>query len=136
MLEILTFIINTLKNSTGVTSIVPATQILVGQVDIVEETQAGLQLPQINAHVVSESTRTVPTNARDTMVQVDIWSRNSMMEVVQVYEFILQALNYSIANVNTAHIFWDRSSSCVDMFESDRTIWHRAVTFEFWSMKP
>ena len=136
MLEILTNLIATLKASGSLTAIVPAANILVGPVDVVTETQAGLMLPQINIHVVSEVSRSVPSNTRDTSIQIDIWSRNSQLEIENIYEIIVPLLNYSSPVQGTAKVFWERLGGAVDQYESDRRIWHRATTFVFWSQKP
>jgi hypothetical protein len=136
MNEIIQKIISVLTNDSALTAIVPATNIFVGPVDIVEETQNGLYLPQINIHVITEVSRTVPLNTRDTTLQLDIWSRNSQLEVVQVYELIITALNYSSADQSTAHIYWERLSGTSDDYESDRRIFHRSMTVVVWSQKP
>lgn len=136
MLEILKYIVSTLKGASAVTSIVPSTNIFVGPVDVVTESQSELLLPQINIHVISESVRTVPINTRDTIIQIDIWSRNSQLEVVQAYEAIMSALNYQSPTQDTAKIFWERLNNVVDQYESDRRIFHRSMTFAVWSQKP
>jgi hypothetical protein len=134
MLELLQYIINALVTDSTLTAIVPAKQIFTGPVDVATEKQAELLLPQINVHIISEATRTVPLNARDTMVQIDIWSRNSVLETINIYEEILNALNYVIADKSTSHIFWQRSGAAVDQYESDRRIFHRSMTIQAWVM--
>jgi hypothetical protein len=135
MLEILQKIISVLTTDSTLNAIVPATQIFVGPVDIVTEKQAELLLPQVNVHTVSEVSRTVPSNIRDTMVQIDIWSRNSQIEVENIYERIIVLLNYLSANQSTAHIFWERLGGAVDLYESDRRIFHKSMTMTVWSQK-
>jgi hypothetical protein len=135
MLEIIQKIIATLVADSTLTAIVPANNILYGPVDIVEWQQSGLNLPQINIYTPEESTRPVPTNARDTTIQLNIWSRNSMIEVVTVYERVIQLLNYITANQSTAHIFWSIQSGMNDQVETDRRIFHRSVIFKIWSVK-
>jgi hypothetical protein len=125
-------IVNILKADVTLTAIVPATQIFVGPVDVTVETQAQLLMPQINLFMVSEVTRTVPKNVKDTTFQISIWSRNSQLEVETMYERILTLLNYLVADQSTNHIFWERSSGAVDDFEADRRVWHRSVTFTAW----
>jgi hypothetical protein len=105
---------------------------LIGPVDIAEEAVATLTLPQINLKQVSEVTNSVPLNTRDTSFQLDIWSRNSQLEVENIYEIILTLLNYLSADQGGNHLFWERSSSAVDMYEADRRIWHRVITFVAW----
>jgi hypothetical protein len=136
MLEILQNLIAVFKANAPLTAIVPTANILVGPVDIVTETQAGLILPQINLRVVSEFSRSVPSNTRDTSVQIDIWSRNSQLEIEQIYEIIVPLLNYTSPTQGTAKVFWERLGGAVDQYEGDRRIWHRATTFVFWSQKP
>jgi hypothetical protein len=136
MLELIQYIVNALVTDSTLTAIVPAKQIFTGPVDVATEKQADLLLPQINVHVISEATRTNPKNVRDTMVQIDIWSRNSVLETINIYEEILNVLNYVIADKSTAHIFWQRSGSAVDQYESDRRIFHRSMTLQCWIQKP
>jgi len=118
------------------TAIVPVDNIYTGPVDVLNETQPELHMPMIVLSTVSEVQRTVPQGARDTQIQMDIWSRNSQLEVENIYEEIINLLSFQIANQGTAHIFWDRLGGSIDMFEEDRRIWHRAATFTFWSIKP
>ncbi len=136
MLEIFTKIIGILTTDATLNAIVPATSIFTGAVDVTMEKQVELLYPRIVLWQVSEISRTVPQNARDTQVQLDIWSRNSMIEVENIYERVLTLLNYDSGNKDTAHVFWQRLSGAVDQFETDRRIWHRSITFTCWSMKP
>lgn len=135
MLEILQSLIATLQGDTTLTSIVPASNISVGPVDIVTETQSGLRIPQINIRIVSEISRSVPLNTRDTMVQIDIWDRNSQLELETIYERVITLLNYTSGNQGSAHIFWEVLGGAVDQYETDRGIFHRAVTYRIWAVK-
>src|SRR3972149_7022772 len=126
MKNVLIKIVDVLKNDATLTAIVPSTQIFVGPVDVVTEVQAELLLPQINIHQVSESSRSVPLNVRDTIIQLDIWSRNSQLEVEDIYERIITLLNYLSVDQGVNHIFWEKLSGATDLYESDRRIWHRA----------
>lgn len=136
MLEILQWIVAQLIADTILTTIVPVTNIYTGPVDVLVETQNELHMPMIILSTVSEMQRTVPQGARDSQIQIDIWSRNSQLEIEQIYEEVISLLSFQIANQGTAHIFWDRLGGSVDLFEEDRRIWHRAATFTFWSIKP
>lgn len=136
MLEILENIILILKSDATITSIVPSTNILTGPVDIATEKQAGLFLPQINIHTVSEVSRTVPLNTRDTIIQIDIWSRNSILETIQVYERVIVLLNYISPTNGTSKVFWERLGGAIDQYESDRRIFHRSMSLQVWSIKP
>jgi hypothetical protein len=136
MLEILQWLIAQMTGDATLTAIVPVANIFTGPVDVLVESQNELLMPSIIISGVSEVQRTVPQGARDTQVQVDIWSRNSQLEIENIYEEILNLLSFQIANQGSAHIFWDRLGGSVDMFETDRRIWHRAVTMTFWSIKP
>lgn len=134
MLQIFQEFITLLTGSSAVTTIV-GTNIFTGPVDITMEKQAELLYPQILLSLVSESVHTVPLNTRDTSIQLDIFSRNSQLEVEQIYEAVLTALNYQSGDVNTAHIFWQRLGGAVDLFESDRRYWHRSLTFQVWAIE-
>jgi hypothetical protein len=137
MLEVLQNIIQILTTDPTLTAIVPAANIFTGPVDIVTEAEANLYYPQIQLSVVSETTRSVPTHARDSMIQVSIFSRNNQLETIQIYERVLTLLEYnsSIASGSTT-IWWEKVAGVADQFESDRRIWHRAVTVVVWSQKP
>ena len=135
MLEILQKIVGVLTADAGVTALVPATNIFVGPVDVTMEKQAELLYPQINIFTVSEVQRSNPLNTRDTHIQIDIWDRNSQLEIENIYEAVIAALSYQISNQGSAHIFWQRLGSAVDLYESDRRIWHRAMTYVVWSVK-
>ena len=135
MLEIFQKIVSTLTGDATLTAIVPTSNIFTGAADVVLEKQGSLS-PFIILSQVSEISRTVPSNVRDTQIQIDIWSRNSQLEVENIYERIITLLNYLSGDQGTGHIFWERSSGAVDLFEVDRRVWHRSVTFMVWSQKP
>ena len=135
MLEIFQSLISILTNDATLNAIVLPESILTGPVDITMESQSSLTYPMIVLSLVSEVSRSVPSNTRDTHIQLDIWSRNSQLEIETIYERIIELLNYQSGNEGTAHLFWQRLGGAVDMFESERRIWHRPVTFVFWSIK-
>jgi len=135
MLEILQLVISILTGDATLTAIVPAAQILTGPVDIVMEKQADLLYPQINVRIISEVQRSNPLATRDTQIQLDLYSRNSQLELENIYERIITLLAYKIANEGSAHIYWSRLNGAVDFYESDRRIWHRAMTISVWSQK-
>jgi hypothetical protein len=135
MLEILQNFVNVLTAAPTVTAIV-GTNIFVGPVDIVMEKQSELLYPQITMFVVSEVQRSNPLNTRDTHVQIDLWSRNSQLEIENLYEAVIAALSYETTNQNTAHIFWQRLGGATDLNEGGtKRTWHRAITFVCWSVK-
>jgi len=134
MLEIFEKLISVLTGDAALTAIVPAANIFTGAVDITMEKQQDLLYPSIVLSQAGESVRSVPP-VRDTHVQLDIWSRNSQLEIENIYERVLTLLNYLSANQDTAHIYWQRLGGAVDQFESERRIWHRACTFIVWSQK-
>lgn len=134
MLQIFQEFISLLTGASAVTAIV-GTNIFTGPVDITMQKQDELLYPSIVLSLVSEAVRTVPMNTRDTTLQLDIFSRNSQLEVETLYEAVLTALNYQSGDVNTAHIFWQRLGGAVDLFESDRRYWHRSLTFQVWAIE-
>lgn len=136
MLEIFQKIIATLIADATLTATCPASNIFTGAADILQEKQNTLLSPAIILSQISESVRTVPLNTRDTQVQLDIWSRNSQLEVETVYERVLILLDYLAGDQSTAHIYWQRLGGAVDLFETDRRVWHRSCTFTVWSTKP
>ena len=134
MIDILTKIVSLLKASGTLTAIVPANNILVGPTDIVQESKTSLTQPQINISTVAESFRTVPTSAKDTMIQIDVWTLNSQLELETIYETIVSILNAQSADTGSTHIFWSLMSNSNDQYESDRRIWHKSITFKLWSI--
>ena len=134
MQELIQNIISLLTTDATLNAIVPVANIFTGPVDVLTEAQSGLLLPQINVHVISEAQRTVPKNTRDTMVQIDIWSRNSVLETSTIYERIITLLEYQTVDQSTSHIFWDRLQGSVDQYESDRRIFHKSMTLRCWVM--
>ena len=137
MLEILQNIITILTTDSILNAIVPVTNIFTGPVDVVNEQQLTLLYPQIQLHVLSESINAVPSNTRSTQLQISIFSRNNQLETINIYERLVTLLNYnSSQNPGTYDIFWEKVGGCSDQFESDRRIWHRAVTVDCWAQKP
>ena len=136
MLELLQNIIFLLTNDAVLTAIVPKQNILTGPADILQQSQSTLLTPAIILSLVSEAVRTVPINTRDTQIQLDVISRNSQLELEQIYEEVLNVLNYAYGSKSgNTHLYWERLSGAVDMNESDRRIWRRVLTFTCWSVK-
>lgn len=136
MLEIFQKIITILTGDSTLIALCPKANIFTGSADIIQEQQKTLLSPAIILSQVSEIVRTVPLNVRDTQVQLDIWSRNSQLEVEKIYEQVLLLLNFITGEQSTAHIFWGGLDGAVDLFETDRRVWHRSCTFKIWSTKP
>lgn len=136
MLEILQNIIATLLADATILTMVPSGNILVGPVDMLSQKQDSLIMPSIILSVVAESQRPVPQYARDSQIQMDIWTRESQLVVENIYERVIAVLNYLTYDENTAHICWQILGGARDDFETDRRVWHRAMTFQVWSVKP
>jgi hypothetical protein len=136
MIELFTKFITLLTTNVALIAIVPVANIFTGAVDVTMEKQIELLYPSIVLSQVSEVQRSVPQGARDTQIQIDIWSRNSQLEVENIYEAMITALSYQSGDSGSAHLFWDRLGGAVDQFESDRRVWHRATTWVIWSIKP
>jgi hypothetical protein len=135
MLELLEYLISILTNDATLNAIVPVSQIFTGPVDVVQESQTDINIPQISLWVVSEVSRSVPTRTRDSQIQIDIWSRNSQLEIETIYERIITLLNYNSGAEGSAYMFWMRLGGTNDMYESDKRLWHRPMTIRVWSMK-
>lgn len=135
MLEIFEKFVSLLTTDPTLNALVPPTSIYTGPIDIVVEKQDTLPYPVIVLSQASETSRSIPPS-RDTMIQLDIWSRNDQLELENIYEQIIEILNYQISNQGTAHIFWQRLGNAVDLNERDRRLWHRSCTFTVWSIKP
>ncbi len=137
MYEIFKQLISILTGDATLTAMIPAANITTGPFDVVTEAQASLYYPHITLNLSSESTRSIPTGTRDTLVSLDIFSNTSQLEVDNIYERIITLLEYYNTMVDaTAVIFWMKVSGASDQFESSRRIWNRSVHIIVWSQKP
>ena len=135
MLEIFEKLITILTTDSTLNAIVPVSNIFVGPVDVLIESQKSLTYPAITMSLVSESFRSVPLSTRDTMIQIDLWSFVNQMQIEQMYEQVVTLLNYYSGDQNSEHTFWEKISSSADQFECDRRLWHRSITLTVWSLK-
>jgi hypothetical protein len=101
-------------------------------VDIDPETTL---FPLLTIHSISEVTLTNPKYERDCLIQISIWSRLSHLETEQIAERLLDLFNYQQFNTGygTTIQRWQREDAGVDLYESDRRIWHKAITFRIWA---
>jgi hypothetical protein len=130
MIVILQNTINTLLNDTVINAFV-GDRIYPEGVDIFPETTL---FPLITVNMVGEAILTNPKYEKSVQIQVNIWSRLSELEKEQITERVQQLLDYQQFNqgVNSAILRWQRQDAGVDLFESDRRIWHKALTFRCW----
>ena len=131
MLNVLQFIVNTIKNDATIQSYV-ADRVFPTGVDITPE--APKLFPLITFHTVSEITRTVPKGARDSVYQIDAWSMLSQLEVENIGERIIALLNFTQFHTGygSTVLRWQREDAGTDMFEADRRIWHKTLRFRTW----
>lgn len=137
MLEILEEIISVLQADSTLTAVVPVSNILTGPVDMVSRinTPTGLVLPAIIITTVSEAQRARPTYVRDTMVQIDIWTINSQLELETITEQVILDMEYISYTQGTANIPWQMIHDSRDIIETDRRIWHKAISVVVWAYK-
>ena len=112
----------------------PNSRIFTGPVDVVKETQGSLGFPLLTLIGTSESFRTVPQGARDSRIQIDIWSRNSELEVENIYERVQTLLNFQSGDTGTSHVFWQRSGGSSSEYETDVRLWRWSTDFVIWSI--
>lgn len=122
-----------LTGDTQLTQMIPATNILFGPVDTTILTQSELLMPQINLHLVSEVVRSVPLGVRDSIYQLDIWSRINQLEVENIYERVLTLFDFITTNQGGSHIYWQRLGGVDDQYERDMRMWHRSCRFVMWA---
>jgi hypothetical protein len=141
MLNINENLVNQLKNDSTLASLmnttVPNLSIFSGAVDVVKQLQKELGFPLIEMHTISESVRTVPLNVKDTMVQLDIWSRVSELQVQQIYERVMILLNFqstiTTGSINGTTIEWQRSNGAVEDYSSEIRLWKISMDLKTWS---
>jgi len=112
---------------------VPNKAIYVGDVDIVREQQKTFQYPLLVLHTISDSFERLPLGARETVIQLDVYSRNNEMEAINIYEEIGNVLSYSNATQGGTMIWWQRVTDGHDQSETEMRIWHIPVTLKVWS---
>ena len=134
MLNISTALVKILTSDQILTAIVKPANISVGPFDITVETQVSLTMPQISIQPISESVRTVPLNAKDTNIQLDIWSRNSELEAQTIYERVIVLLNFQTYTQGSSWVAWQRLNNVSSSYESESRLWHYYADFIFWSL--
>jgi hypothetical protein len=138
MLDILQFMLGKLTGDAALAALMntdlPITTIYTGPVDLVKQTQASLKFPLMTLTATSETFRTVPLGARDSRVSVDIWSRNSELEIEQIYERICTLLNFQEGDKNSTWVAWQRGGGLSSQYESDARLWHFTADFITWSV--
>lgn len=133
MLDVNKKLISILKTDATLNTMVNSNNIMFGPVDIAQESQASLTMPQINLRVISETQRSIPQGARDIHVQLDIWSRVSQLEVENIYEQVLSLLSFISFDQGSTHAYWERLGDAIDQYETDRRVWHRSANFVIWA---
>lgn len=131
MLSIFQSTIDTLKNDATIQSFV-AQRVYPEGVDIAPESTL---FPLITVHHISENTYTNPRNEKVISMQISMWSRLSEVEVEQIADRVETLLNYQQfqTGYGTTIQRWQRQDSGADQYESDRRIWHKALTFKTWA---
>ena len=138
MLDLLQNTVNLLVSDSALATlmgtVIPNKNILVGPRDIVIEKQNELRFPTIILHAISESFRTVPRSARDSRIQLDIWSRTSELDAAKMYERVFQVLNFQSGDKNTSHIFWQRGEGLTEEFITEIRLWKWTGDLIMWSI--
>jgi hypothetical protein len=129
MLEVVEYIVNILSNNADIQGYV-GTRIFPTGVDITPE--APDLFPLITFHSISEITRTVPRGAREAIIQIDVWSILSQLQVEEISEKIISILNFIQFRDGTC-LRWNREDGAVDLTESDRRIWRKSLRFRYWA---
>ena len=130
MLNVLEYIVSVLKNDSQIQGYV-GDRIFPTGVDITPEKSL---FPIITFHTVTETTRSAPKGARDSVYQIDVFSILSQFEIENIAERILTLLNFTKFNTGygTIVLRWQRQDAGVDMYESDRRIWHKSLRLRSW----
>jgi len=138
MTDIIQNIVNILKNDVTLASLmnttIPIKNLYVGTADIVKESQTSLAFPMLIVHAISETYRTVPLNAKDSTIQIDIVSRNSEKEVHDIYEKVSTLLNFQTTTKNNTWIAWQRGSGLNAQYSSEARLWQFSFDIQVWSV--
>lgn len=113
---------------------VPNLNVFVGRVDTVREQANTIGLPMLVIKTVSETFRTVPRNCKDNRLQIDIWSQNSELQAMQIYERLATILNFQTLDNGGTHIFWQRVDGTTESFETEANLWHFSCDLILWSV--
>ena len=137
MLAPLQNVVSILTNDSGLASLmsttIPNAQIYTGDVDVVREQQTTFQYPLLVIHTISDVFERLPLGARETVLQIDSYSRNDELEVVNIYEYIGNLLSYSNQVQGGTRIWWERTTDGHDQSETDMRIFHIPMTLHIWA---
>ena len=137
MLAPLQFIVSTLTGNATLAGLmntsIPNKAIYTGDVDVVREQQTTFQYPLLVIHTIADSFERLPLNARETVLQIDIYSRNDELEAVNIYEEIGNILVYENSVQGGTKIWWQRVTDGHDQSEEGMRIFHIPITLKIWS---
>ena len=112
---------------------VPNNSVYTGDVYVVREKQNTFQYPLLTMSPVSEEFEVMPLNGRQATYQLDIFSRNSEIEAIQIYEQVVFNLSFINTSQDSTKIWWTRPVSATNISESEMRIFHIRVDIHVWS---
>lgn len=129
MKQIVKYVISTLASDPTIQTYV-GTRVSPQGVDISPEV-----LPCITVFQLDEQSKTVPFREREGLIQIDIWGNISQLQIENISERVLDLLNFAQyqSGYSTSLLRWGREESSIDLFETDRRIWHRAIRWRWWA---
>ena len=138
MLNVQLNVLSVLKNDATLASLMntltPNLHIYMGARDIVIEKQSDIQYPAIIITVVSESDIRIPIHGHESRLQIDVWSRNSELEAVKIYDQIRALLSYqNNTTSNSTTIWWSRIDSASEDYNSEMVLWRYKIDVFVWS---
>jgi hypothetical protein len=102
-----------------------------GGVDLAPE-----QFPAVTFFEAGSTMLSRPQGMRVGMLQVDIWSINTALEVENIYTRLAQLFNFQDSTTNTfsnGKLYWLREQSVKDMSEPGRRLWRKMVNLKYWA---
>ncbi len=134
MLNVKSWLVNLIKTDTALQAYLKGkdgnVNVFPRDVDLQPE-----QFPCITYSDAGVTLLSAPRGMHVGILQLDIWSTNSALEVENIYERLGQLLNYRDSTTQSLSgiLWWFREERAMDMHTPSRRLWHKVVDYKFWA---
>lgn len=118
---------NLLKSPSGSTttySVYPA------GVDLVPENFPAITYQDVGSTIISS------THMHIGRMQLDVWSKTNMNEVMTIYTRLAQVINFQHSRIATVNfngiLWWIREELTNDRPDVTRRLWRKMITYKYW----